>query len=88
MMDMQDSEATHSSSESGVQSLKLFAGSLGVAMSVLLVSVVFSPHAIRNIKNKYIGNPLDKSKKINRNELANILRHGNIFPSIRIRSLD
>ena len=61
MMDMQDSEAVHSSSESGVQSLKLLDGSLGAAVSVLLVSVSFAPHASISIKNKFIGYPLGKS---------------------------
>ena len=61
MMDVHDSEATHSSSESGVQSLKLLDGSLGVAVSVLLVSVSFAPHASRSVKNTFIGYPLGKS---------------------------
>ena len=45
MMDVHDSKATHSSSESGVQSVKLLDGSLGVAVSILLVSVSFAPHS-------------------------------------------
>ena len=65
MMDMQDSEAVHSSSESGVQSLKLLDGSLGDAVSILLVSVSFAPHASRSIKNTFIGYPLAKSLLFN-----------------------
>ena len=57
-MDVQDSEEVHSSSESGVQSLKLFDGSLdSVPVSDVLVSAVFSPHARRRGKNIFIGVP-------------------------------